>query len=1776
MQSGLISYPRAAMAAKGLLLGVVALCVLAPVGVSAQIVPTWRQEYDKRLKYGDLVEPLKGEIFGEQVNLYDGSISFKATDVSIPGNGGLAVSLSRSYGDVSGSANDKEYGNWDLDIPSLSGTYGDQPETAIGGHWTPSARCSTVSAPPSLDVWNYKHTQTINFSPHTYWDGVRLSLPGGGGETVLAGSGDARQPTPQVGTPTPWNTKGGWFFSCLSALKSGQPGEGFLGHAPDGTKYYFDWMVARENESAVLQPYDTITHATLKRKKVFLYPSQVVDRFGNWVRYEWSGGRLDRIVANDGRSISLAYDSQGRIATATAAGRTWTYGYTPAGVLQSVTLPDGTAWRYDLPPVHVTKKYPEYTGQDPSAYMDFPGLCAKTNKIVQTEVTATVTHPSGALGTFVFRPFRHGRKNVPFNCQTSGDEQLLADGWNLTPLYRDAMSLVAKRISGPGMPTAQWSYQYTNLGWQYDRRVDQAGWPMIPVGQAEPKITIETLPDGVIRTYEFGKEVGYNDGRLLSTTTSSGGAVVRTERSNYYPDAQLASAPFPGEAGRNLKYGARELGEHLNRPVQSTVVNQDGVQFTRTVQAFDAFAREVTVVEANSAGQSRTSSTSYYDNPALWVNGQAARSVLNGIEQSRTEFDTAKALPLRAYAFGRLAQQVTYAADGTVASVADGRGNTSHLSGWKRGVPQQLRMPATPEAPNGAVRTVVVDDNGWITSLTDETGATTSFSYDSMGRLRSQQFPGGDSVNWNGVTMDLQRLGGAQLGVPAGAWKHSRTQGGRRTDTYLDAMFRPVLVTENANNVLDSAVVTRYDTSGKTVFASYPTRQFSDINATLTGTTTQYDALGRPTVVSQSSELGALVTRTEYVGNLSVKVTNPRGQATTTRHLAYDQPSYEMPLTLQHPEGVVTEIQRDTLGKPLAITRRSADGSQSLTRRYVYDGYQQLCKTIEPETGATVQDYDAAGNVLWSAAGTGLTSTTDCNRSEALASGRAVKRSYDAANRLSTLIFPDGRGNQNWSYAPDGLPAEISTQNDPARPMVVNRYQYNRRRLLSGETLQHPDLGSLSLAYGYDANGTLASNTYPGGRVVSYAPDALGRATTVGGYAKEASYFANGALARFVYGNGIVHTLTQNARGLPDRSRDATAAAAVLDDSYDYDAGGNVMAISDGLPGAPGNRDMTYDGLDRLRTVTAPGFGNALYEYDALDNLRRAKVGSRDRTHYFDPTNRLVNVIETGTGATVTGLGYDVQGNLSVRNGQAFAFDYGNRLRAAGTAESYEYDAHGRRVKASASGKGAIYSFYDNGGVLRFQRNERTGKQTDYLYLSGSLVSQVHGEAAPSVPALSAPGYITQGSVNLTWSPAGGANRYELQRALAGTWSTVFDGAAQSFTSTGLVTGTYQFRVRGCRAVCGGWSNVASVAVALAPSTVPTLNLPATAFNGSYNVAWSAASGAERYELEESANGGAWAQVHNAISQSKAFSGKAAGSYNYRVRACNPVGCTGYSATAAVTVVYPPATAPGLSAPARAAPGSIGIGWNGVAGATRYTLQESSNGGGWVTLFDGNAGSYATAARGVGNYGYRVAACNGAGCGPWSATSTVAVIGPPTIEPVISAPGLVNVPQYSLSWSVPANSESFVLEESANGGGWTVVHNGGGNSFGASRGKGSYAYRVRACNFAGCSPYSGIATVVVALPPGIPYFYLAEWLTTRKAPYQVQCSVGWSQVADATEYQLESGGGGKRLYTGPNAYVSADGNAYCAGDYRVRACNAGGCSPWSADHPVTRGVLSWD
>jgi len=95
--------------------------------------------------------------------------------------------------------------------------------------------------------------------------------------------------------------------------------------------------------------------------------------------------------------------------------------------------------------------------------------------------------------------------------------------------------------------------------------------------------------------------------------------------------------------------------------------------------------------------------------------------------------------------------------------------------------------------------------------------------------------------------------------------------------------------------------------------------------------------------------------------------------------------------------------------------------------------------------------------------------------------------------------------------------------------------------------------------------------------------------------------FPNGAIKAFTYGNGIVHTLAQNASGLPARSTDCTttgpcaAANRRLDLQYGYDAHGNVEGITDHTTGGRQTRGMGYDALDRLIQTTSPStvFGTA-------------------------------------------------------------------------------------------------------------------------------------------------------------------------------------------------------------------------------------------------------------------------------------------------------------------------------------------------------------------------------------------------------------------------------------------------------------------------------------------------------------------------------------------------------------------------------------------------------
>ena len=347
----------------------------------------------------------------------------------------------------------------------------------------------------------------------------------------------------------------------------------------------------------------------------------------------------------------------------------------------------------------------------------------------------------------------------------------------------------------------------------------------------------------------------------------------------------------------------------------------------------------------------------------------------------------------------------------------------------------------------------------------------------------------------------------------------------------------------------------------------------------------------------------------------------------------------------------------------------------SATRTYVYDDNMRLCKTINPESGATVVAYDAAGNIDWTADGTTLTSNT-CDRDN-VAAALKTTRTYDARNRLLTIVTPGGTANVTTEYEPDGLVKALTAAN-PGGVNVVTTYSYNKRRLLTAETSTN-GATLYTLGYGYNGNGHLGALTYPDGLVVTYAPDALGRATQVIGtkdsvgttYASGLSYFPGGAISGFTYGNGLVHTMTQNTRRLPARSRDASGALVVLDDSYAFDENGNVTDITDQAQAGKTTRGMSYDDLDRLTAAVSPNqWGDATFSYDALDNLRsadvvKAGVYARQYRYNYDLTSNRLNTISNPAGVTQITLQYDAAGNTLRKVGsstQDFVFDAAHRM----------------------------------------------------------------------------------------------------------------------------------------------------------------------------------------------------------------------------------------------------------------------------------------------------------------------------------------------------------------------------------------------------------------------------------------------------------------------------------------------------------------------------------
>jgi YD repeat-containing protein len=1081
------------------------------------------------------------ELFGDTVNLYDGSLSIQHTDLNLLGNNELPVSLTRTISPGKSerwTALNRPLGDWAWALPRIGGTFATNTGWR-GQDGNVGTRCSQFAPPPeeiisgpsAMDVEtpppgpgvvlsDHQHSvelpgggkagpapmATTYFVPaDSFWHGMFLEVPGQGAQEVLK---RRTQPHPgyeraPAGGPFPLVTKDNWAIGCLATIKNGA-GQGFYAISPSGVRYDFDWLVTRATDPV------KFTRTTLQRQDIHLYASKVTDRFGNWVQYSFNASNpalLTKITSSENPSRTITVDyTNGRASLASDGTRSVSYIYN-GSTLHKVTVPGNRQWVFNLGPL-----IPELLGWNSE-----PVACGDASDGQRPVIPGpgTITHPSGALLTLSTQFVLHAKSAVPYYCY-------LVDGSyrrTYPPNYLNA-AVTAKTITGPGLPAMNWGFGYSDA--------PEAGDPP----EVFRRIVTVAEPDGSSTRHFFGNRWQNNEGQLLKVQKGwSGGQAALKTTHHEYRELTPFGTTILGDKGDYL--GSR------NVPLSRLATDQQDREFIWAVadpSGFDEFARPVKVSKSGPGG-SRIEVTAYEDKLDIWALGQV--KTLKQVDVAGTVLHTmaeheynAKGQPLTHKAFGVTQSTQTWNTDGTLATKRPGSSaHTTTYSNYKRGIAQNVSYPT------GASESAVVDNLGRLTSFTSAAAFTTSFGYDTAGHLNRITPPTG----FTATTLLFEPATATAYGLPIGHWRQTISKGSARTITYFDAFWRPVMTrsydatTATTEAATRKVVVKRYAAGGELSFESYPQRDIASVATSTPGKRMWHDALDRPTRLEADSELSpsVLATDTQYLSDFKIRTTDPKGHISEQTLWALDKPEEAkisaITAALGLTEEVTTSIQRDVFGKPTSISRGG------VTRSYVYDAGQRLCKTIEPEVGATIQTYDGAGHIDWRAPGQTFTGTSSCDDASVTSTSKIVF-GYDGLGQLLTTTYGDNSPAVTRTYWPDGPLKSVATAAISGTPATSWSYAYNGLRQLTQESLVF-DGKTYSFVRGYNASGDATTLSYPttvtGSPSLAYTPNALGEPSQVGSYASSLKFHPNGAVAEFKYGNTLQHSLSQKTGNCP-------------------------------------------------------------------------------------------------------------------------------------------------------------------------------------------------------------------------------------------------------------------------------------------------------------------------------------------------------------------------------------------------------------------------------------------------------------------------------------------------------------------------------------------------------------------------------------------------------------------------------------------------------------------
>lgn len=1159
--------------------------------------------------------PRKENLFSERVDTVDtrnGNLIIRHIDVSIPGNGGLDIEVVRTYdmlGQSTGLTSTHSYSyKW----------------TSLGPGWTIFAAPRLINS----NFWQFHVVNDLVDGSKIYARSEFVSLclgdelrVGGSGISLVLPDGNTNEiysTAPGIG-----KTKNNWKVGCVSGLVYAISPNGVKYDFGD---YRYDGRVGVHMN---YEPADYIDYDIDAPSFNYMDALKATDASGNTLTFthrdhtylprrynsDWAGGaplagplymqkgypywvdgreeslyarQISNIVSSDGRSVSFKYHpTTGRLETVVAGdGRQWTYSYTSrdannTSTLSTVTLPNSDVWRYEYAPgaFHV--------GQGNHGNIRYETVTAR--KLIG------LIYPTGGKVTY-----EYGSYDRFSNCCGVVGERIakrsMSTGEIWSYVYKfgrgpsESIKYDETSVTGPDGTT---TYKYMGTGYAYgsSRKPPQNFQNNIwQVGQLMEAI----YPDGSTEKYVWQTR------ELMS-------------RWNWMSLGEYLAIA-------DERVWAADL--------QKRTIVRDGATYTTTYSNYDAYGNPRTIVETGPNGGSRTTTLTYYNEVSKWIIGKPltesspGNSVVrtydakgnltsysrNGVKTSYT-YDTQGNVATKTFPRGLVHTYSNYYRGipqeenqpesvniyrevdgaGNVTSETNGNGHTVHYSydGLNR-----LTSISPPIGDATAISYGTNHKESVRGNLVERTnydafgrpanvtlgGIKTSFSYDAFGRRIFESNPGstqGTNYEYD-VHNRITKITNAdastqQLTYTAGKTAIKDERGNTTTYTYRSYGNPSEQYLTN---------ITAPETSANITIARNPDNLISSVTQNGVTRSYTYNTNGY-LATAVHPEIGTITYGRDIAGNMT-----SRANALATVYYTYDDRN-----RLEHMDygSRRTSFTYNAQDKILSTT---AYGS---TRAYSYDQNGNLIR----------EELDYDGNIVHFALYE-YNSKDQLKTVQYPSSAERVDYAPDALGRPTKVASNLNAYVSSVTYWPSGQLKEITYANG-----TVTKYGQNSRLWPSTFSTQKSSTYYHNSAYVYDGVGNLTSitdstdNSYS--RSLGY--DKINRLTTANGPwgAGSITYDGRGNITKQTFGSASL-TYTYGANRLNKITPSSGSAI-----TFQYDHMGNVVHR--------GGEYFSYDDAPNLICARCTGGSNEVrYTYDG--NQQRIKsVKSGNTTHEFTSNN---------------------------------------------------------------------------------------------------------------------------------------------------------------------------------------------------------------------------------------------------------------------------------------------------------------------------------------------------------------------------------------------------------------------------------------------------------------------------------------------------------------------------------------------------------------------------